>query len=337
MKKLLIVTDAWEPQINGVVSTLKNTIQNLSNNFICEVISPQRFNTFSLPFYKEIKLSLDVWNIKKQIENSNCTHIHIATEGTLGLATKLYCDKRKYNYTTSYHTNFAEYLHKYFKFPKNVTYNYLKWFHSKSANILVPTNTIKENLENKGFKNITVWSRGVDTNLFNPNRKSIHYKVPVVLYVGRISKEKGIEDFLNLKLPGFQKRIVGDGPELNNFKKKYKNKSFITFVGRKTGIELAKEYANAHVFVFPSITDTFGITLLESLASGVPVAAYEDQPGPKEVIKNGVNGFIGKNLEECIYDCYYKINRNKQKIVDSIKNYTWKECTKTFEDNLIRK
>lgn len=337
MKKLLIVTDAWEPQINGVVSTLKNTIQNLSHDFVYEVISPLRFNTFPILFYNEIKLSLDVWNIGKQIEDSNCTHIHIATEGTLGLAAKLYCDKKGYYYTTSYHTNFAEYLYKYFKFPENITYNYLKWFHSKSVKILVPTNTIKENLENKGFKNIVIWSRGVDTNLFNFNRKSIDYKVPVVLYVGRVSKEKGIEDFLNLELHGFQKRIVGDGPELNKFKKKYKNEPFITFVGKKTGIELAKEYANAQVFVFPSTSDTFGITLLESLASGVPIAAYENQPGPKEVVKNGVNGFIGKNLEDCIYDCYYKLDRNKQKIVDSIKHYTWKECTKTFEYNLIRK
>jgi len=336
MNKLLIITDAWEPQINGVVSTLKNTIKNLSGTFISEVISPLRFNTIPIPFYKEIELSLDIWNIGKQIENSNCTHIHIVTEGTLGLAAKLYCDKKGYNYTTSYHTNFAEYLYKYFKFSENITYTYLKWFHSKSSKVLVPTKIIKERLKEKGFKNLVVWSRGVDFNLFNPNRKSVEYKVPVVLYVGRISKEKGIEDFLNLELHGFQKRIVGDGPELEKLKKKYKNEPFISFVGKKTGIELAKEYANAKVFAFPSISETFGIVLLECLASGTPVAAYDNQPGTKELIKNGVNGFIGNNLENCIYDCYYKIPRNKQNITDSIKHYTWRECTKTFEDNLIR-
>ena len=192
MKKLLIITDTTDKQTNGVVRTLKTTTDILSKDFDVYWINPLNFNRISLPFYKEIDVSLNVYKIGNKIECINPEYIHIATEGPVGLAGKLYCDKKGYNYTTSYHSMFPEFIQDMFKVPSGLTYPYFRWFHSNSKNILVPTNKIKELLSEKSFKNLVVWKRGVDRKIFNSSHRNRPEDsvLKIILCVSRVSKEK---------------------------------------------------------------------------------------------------------------------------------------------------
>ncbi len=323
MKKILIVTDNLPDQINGVVTTFNNIEKILTlKGYTVTYINPEKFNYISCPGYNEVKLSIPL-GIKSAINKSNADYIHIATEGPIGLFTKLYCDLHNIKYTTSYHTKFPEFLKKIYNIPEYITYKYLKWFHSKSKKVLVPTKDIKNILNLKGFKNLKIWTRGVDSDIFNPSRRTNPDNY--LICVSRVSKEKGLDDFCKLK---GNKILVGNGPYLKELKEIYPD---VNFVGVKMGIELSELISNASVFIFPSKTDTFGIVILEAIACGTPVASYEE-PGPKEVISLGINGFYGENLEENIINCL-KINR--EDVYSSSKKWTWEISTNQFLESLL--
>jgi len=335
-KKLLIITDTTLKQTNGVVRTLSKTIDLLSKEFEISFINPERFKTISLPFYKEIDVSLNCFSIGKMIEDINPDFIHIATEGPVGLFGKLYCDKKKYNYTTSYHSMFPEFISEMFKIPSNFTYPYFKWFHSKSKNILVPTNLVKNLLESKEFENLVVWKRGVDRKTFNSSNRNRSFDSPlkIILCVSRISKEKGLDDFCQIPVPdGYLKVLVGDGPYLEELMKKYHSEA-VAFVGKKIGKELAETYANADVFIFPSKNDTFGLTQLEAIASGTPVLAYKGTVS-EEIIREGKSGFLVDRFDYLSLEKALELSRKY--VEDESYNWTWKKCTEIFKNNLVKK
>lgn len=336
MKKLLIITDTTEKQTNGVVRTLSKTIETLSKELGVVVINPTKFLSIPLPFYKEIDLALNIWNIGVIIENINPDYIHIATEGPVGLAGKLYCDKKGYNYSTSYHSMFPEFINDMFKVPVNLTYPYFKWFHARSKNVLVPTNKVKELLTGKGFTNLVVWKRGVDRRAFNSSYRNrpIDSHIKIILCVSRISKEKGLDDFCQIPIPeGYLKVLVGDGPYLKELMEKYHSEA-VAFVGKKTGKELAENYANADVFIFPSRNDTFGLTQLEAIASGTPVLAYKGTVS-EEIIRIGKSGFLVDTFD--IQTINNAIELSRKYVEDESYNWTWKKCTEIFKNNLVEK
>lgn len=321
MKKILIISDNLPNQINGVVTTFRNVEKSLSSNN-CEVvyIDPTHFKHFDCPGYPEVKLSIPL-KIGEKIKNCGADYVHIATEGPIGLFARFYLNKNKIQYNTSYHTRFPEFLNKIYKIPEKVTYAYLKWFHKKSKKVLVPTTEMKKNLSEKGFKNLSVWTRGVDGSVFNPKRRNNPQNY--IVCVSRVSKEKGLDDFCKLK---GNKVLVGDGPYLEELKKKYPD---VNFVGVKMGIELAEIIANSDVFVFPSKTDTFGVVILEAIACGTPVASYI-QPGPLEVVIPMFNGMYGDDLQSSVTSCY-QINRRE--VFESSKSWTWEKSAKQFLDS----
>lgn len=335
-KKLLIITDTTDKQTNGVVRTLKNTVDILTKELDVYWINPYHFNRISLPFYKEIDVSLDVYRIGNKIECINPEYIHIATEGPVGLAGKLYCDRKGYNYTTSYHSMFPEFIQDMFKIPSGLTYPYFKWFHSNSKNVLIPTNKIKELLMEKGFSNLIVWKRGVDRRNFNSTYRNrpTDSALKIILCVSRISKEKGLDDFCKIPVPeGYLKVLVGDGPYLKELMNKYHSEA-VAFAGKRTGKDLAETYANADVFIFPSKNDTFGLTQLESIASGTPVLAYEGTVS-EEIVRKGRSGYL---VEEFNIDAINAaIGLSRKYVEDESYSWTWNKCTKIFRENLVKK
>jgi glycosyltransferase involved in cell wall biosynthesis len=295
LKSVLIVTDAWYPQLNGVVRSLERVGEEMTRRGIrVQHLTPESFNTIPLPGYGEIRLSMTMPGpVEKLIDEANADGIHIATEGPLGLIARRYCLKRGVAFSTSYHTQFPEYLRARLPVPLAWSYAYLRWFHRPSSAVLVGTPSMQRALEAHGFDNIRIWTKGVDAELFNPRRRDPAFPGtrPVFLYVGRVAVEKNIEAFLKLDLPG-RKIVVGDGPSLAHLKAEYPNAEF---VGPRQGEELARYFASADVFVFPSRTDTFGLVLLESLASGTPVAAFPVM-GPIDVIGDAPVGVLAEDL-----------------------------------------
>lgn len=326
-KKIVIITDAWTPQVNGVVTTLKNIISIASKEFDIHIIHPGLYKTIPFPTYPEIRLPIDIWNVSVDIKKLNPDHIHIATEGLLGLVSKLYCDINNLKYTTAYHTKFPEYIESRIKGTQNLVYKYLRWFHAKSKSILITTNSMKEELETNGFGNLVVWTRGVDRKLFKHIPRTNNTS-PILIYVGRVSIEKNIEAYLNIDLP-YQKLVVGDGPELELLKSKYPK---VTFLGSLSGNALVKAYNLGDVFVFPSKTDTFGLVQIEANACGLPIAAYP-VTGPKDIIVQGMNGFMSVDLKEAVVNC---LGINKSTISEVSDKYTWDECTKIFLEALVK-
>jgi len=331
--KILIVSDAWLPQINGVVRTLSSTKTVLeSMGHEVKMITPDLFRTIPCPTYPEIQLVISPasYKIKKIIESFQPDSIHISTEGPLGISTRRICRKLNKIFTTSFHTKFPEYIQARFGLPISWTYPLLLWFHDLSQQVMVATTSMRNELENKGFKNLAYWSRGVDTELFQPCEHNIFAdeEKPVAVYVGRVAVEKNIEAFLKMEFAG-AKYVVGDGPQLEQLKQKY---SDVHFVGPKSGEELTCYYSSADVFVFPSKTDTFGLVLLEALASGTPVAAYP-VPGPIDII--GHQSAVG-----CLDEDLAVAARNALKLDASLcrqhaLKYSWEVCTQQFVDNLI--
>ena len=327
--KILIVSDAWLPQINGVVRTLMTTQQELeSMGHEVRLITPDLFNTIPCPTYPEIRLALrPVRKVGKIIEEYEPDCIHIATEGPLGLSARYYCYRRRKMFTTSFHTKFPEYLNARFWIPINMTYAMLRWFHGLSKRVMVATKSMRQELEAHGFKNLAPWSRGVDIELFRPQPKDfLQDPRPIYMYVGRVAVEKNIEAFLQLELEG-TKYVVGDGPQLEYLRHKYPH---ARFAGSKTGQELSQYYAAADVFVFPSRTDTFGLVMLEALASGTPVAAYP-VPGPIDVVGDSGVGCLDEDLSKAV--------RNALKIDPMLcrahaLKYSWRACTQQFLNNL---
>jgi glycosyltransferase involved in cell wall biosynthesis len=330
MKKIVIVTDAWHPQINGVVTTLARTIQDLQAcGFLVHTITPQQFTSIPCPTYPEISLSLArPAKLLKILEGIRPNCVHIATEGPLGWAARAICKKKKFRFTTSYHTRFPEYVKLRWPIPLRFSYSVLRRFHRAAARTMISTASLGRELSNRGFRNTVLWSRGVDAQLFRPRDKSGFVRTrPVFMYVGRVSVEKNLEAFLQLDLPG-SKIVVGDGPARRLFRDTYPE---IEFTGYRRGKELAYLVAMADVFVFPSLTDTFGVVMLEAMASGVPVAAYP-VTGPKELVVEGVNGSLNADLREAALNALQIPSASCRQFA---LRYSWDSCSRQFMDNLI--
>ncbi|MDY6948146.1 MAG: glycosyltransferase family 1 protein [Pseudomonadota bacterium] len=292
--KIAIVTDAWRPQTNGVVKTLSTTADGLrSLGHVVRIIEPNQFRTFPCPTYPEIRLAwLPYGKLSALLEEFDPDAIHIATEGTLGAAARKWCLRRRFPFTTSYHTQFPEYVRARVPIPLALSYAHLRRFHSAAVRTMVATPAMQRLLESRGFTNIVRWTRGVDVALFKPRSKDfLDLARPIAMYVGRVAVEKNIEALLALDLPG-TKVIVGDGPARAELEAKYPSAKFVGF---KFGEELASHVAAADVFVFPSRTDTFGLVLLEAMSCGVPVAAYP-VTGPIDVVTQGVTGVLNEDL-----------------------------------------
>ena len=329
---IVIVTDAAPPQINGVVTTLCKTVECLrSIGHQVTMIDPGLFRTVVMPGYHDIKLSVNVWNLPRILEPliNNNTCLHIATEGPLGIAAKLWCDLRGFRYTTAYHTRFPEYIEHRYHRGRKAAYRFMRWFHGNSQAVMVNTHSMKNLLEQNGFGKLVLWGRGVDCNLFH-SQGSMALELkdlsrPIWLNVGRVSVEKNLEDFYQLhhKLHGTFVQ-VGDGPDLEQYQELYPQ---VLFVGAKKGQELASYYRSADCFVFPSKTDTFGLVMLESMASGVPVAAYP-APGPLDVITQDITGVVSNNLEQ---SCLRALDiSNKQEIENWAQQQSWQSATAQF-------
>ena len=329
MIKLAIVTDAWEPQVNGVVTTLgktRDTARQLGHTV--RVINPNACKTIPCPTYPEIKLAMNPGrHVRREIEDFKPTHIHIATEGPLGMFTRRYCIKNNLAFTTSYHTQFPEYIRERFPIPLAISYAYFRNFHSKATRTMVGTPHLRKLLEERNFKNIALWSRGVDHSIFKPSDKNfLSYERPIWIYVGRVAVEKNIEAFLELDLPG-TKVVIGDGPAANELKTKYDN---VKFEGYKFGQELATYISSGDAFVFPSVTDTFGVVMIEAMACGLPVAAFP-VTGPRDVVRNDVTGCLREDLDEA---CLAALELNPADCIDQAQEYTWEKATQQFIDNL---
>jgi glycosyltransferase involved in cell wall biosynthesis len=292
--KIAIVTDAWFPQTNGVVRTLSITARRLAAlGHEVRIIEPTHFRTFPCPTYPEIRLA---WLPYRQLDLALTAFepdaIHVATEATLGLAARAWCRRRCMPFTTSYHTQFPEYVRARAPIPLAVTYAHLRRFHAAAQRTMVATPSLQCQLESRGFENLVRWTRGVDIDLFKPHRKELlDLPRPIAVYVGRVAVEKNIEAFLKMDWPG-TRLVIGDGPARRSLEASYPRARFIGF---KFGEELAGLIAAADVFVFPSRTDTFGLVILEALACGLPVAAYP-VTGPIDIVQPGLTGVLSEDL-----------------------------------------
>jgi glycosyltransferase involved in cell wall biosynthesis len=336
-QRIMLVTDAWEPQVNGVVRTLSRTLAECRKvGHEVEVIHPGLgYKTFPLPTYPEIKLAMGARkDIARRFKEFEPEAIHIATEGPLGQAARAICKKWKLPFTTSYHTKFPEYVNARFPFiPLSAGYAFMRWFHNAGGGMMVTTPSMAEDLVKRGFKNIVPWARGVDIELFNPDKRKMGGEDiyeglarPIWVNVGRIAVEKNIETFLELDLPG-TKVIVGDGPQKAELEKKYPD---AVFTGPKFDVELTRHFADADVFVFPSLTDTFGLVNLEAMACGTPVAAFPAH-GPKDIIPGSGGGFINEDLQKACLDCL-EIKREAPRA--HAEKHSWAQCAADFVRNL---
>jgi len=328
-KRLVIVSDAWHPQVNGVVRTLTKLREQMeARGFEVTIISPADYRSAPCPTYPEIRLALTHPSaIRARIEALQPAFVHIATEGPLGIMARRACLKNNWRFTTSFHTRFPEYLRERLPIPLSWSYGYLRRFHNAAEHCLVPTESIHDELAERGFETLKVWTRGVDRQLFRP-QPDVDLKLPrpVFLCVGRVAPEKNLEAFLSLDLPG-TKLIVGDGPDLNELKRRYPE---AVFAGRQEGETLARFYAGSDVFVFPSRTDTFGLVLLEAIACGLPVAGYP-VPGPKDVIGASGAGVLSDNLQKAALGAL-EMGRVDPDI--RLKGFSWEACADIFESVL---
>jgi len=335
--RILLATDAWEPQVNGVVRTLTRVVAELkAMGHTVEVISPDQFKTFPLPTYSEIKVAIGVYEpVQERFKAFEPEAIHIATEGPIGLAARRICVEWKLPFTTSYHTRFPEYVSARLPLPLAAGYAYMKWFHKPSGRLMVATPTLRDELTEHGFRNISAWSRGVDTEVFHPRPEGgadvfEGIKRPIFLYVGRVAVEKNIEAFLGLDLPG-TKVVVGPGPQLEELKAKYRD---AVFTGPKSGEALTAAYNCADVFVFPSLTDTFGLVLLEAMACGTPVAAYP-APGPIDIIPNSGAGALATSATEGLREaCLEALKLDRAEVRRFAEKFSWRACAEDFVRNL---
>jgi len=331
MPTILVVTDNLRDQVNGVVTTFTN-IESYARDdgFDIVYLDPGQFSNCPAPGYAEVRLS---WprHIGAKIKAIAPAHIHIATEGPLGLAARLWCDRNGIKYNTSYHTKFPEFLKKIYRIPECITWAYLRWFHKHSGRVLTTTQTMVDDLRAHGFTgDIQAWTRGVDRAVFDPNmRREILFGRPILLSVGRVSKEKGLDDFCSIDYPGATKIVVGDGPYRQELERRYPD---VEFVGTKTGKMLAEYFANADCFVFTSRTDTFGVVIIESLAVGTPVAAYP-VAGPKDILENGITGHMSEDLKSSIDVC---LGLPRDRVEQASQKWTWSKCWQIFRDNLIK-
>jgi glycosyltransferase involved in cell wall biosynthesis len=327
--RIAIATDAWEPQVNGVVTTLKQTRDELERQgHVVLMITPQGRRTIPCPTYPEIRLMLfGGRKIARELDEFQPDCVHIATEGTIGFSVRRYCKKRKLPVTTAYHTQFPEYVRARFPIPINWTVALLRWFHEPAVRTMVPTKSIKELLEHRGFQDVVIWSRGVLTDIFSPEDPVAYdFPRPIWIYVGRVAVEKNIEEFLDLDLEG-TKIIIGDGPDRERLSAAYPS---CRFLGYRFGRELAQHQAGADVFVFPSKTDTFGIVMLEAMACGLPVAAFP-VTGPVDVVRHGQTGFLDDDLSTA---CRGAIKLNRGAPRRYAESRSWRRSTEQFVSHL---
>lgn len=328
--RILIATDAWAPQVNGVVRTLQILCKNLSAlGHDVKFVTPEGFRTIAMPTYPEIRLAMFARHEVERVVRAFDPHsVHIATEGPIGMAMRRVCIANGMSFTTSFHTRFPEYIETRFFVPASWSYPLLRWFHNSASSVMVATASLENELLTRGFRNMRRWSRGVDVSHFKPGSKSwLDLPRPVFLYVGRIAPEKNIEAFLKLQLPG-SKLVVGSGPQLAELRSRYPD---VRFTGEKAGEELVRHYAASDVFVFPSRTDTFGLVILEALASGLPIAAYPVQ-GPADIIgENSAVGVLSEDLEDA---CLRALHLNPSLTRPFALNFSWESCTRQFLSNL---
>jgi len=291
--KILVATDAWRPQVNGVVRTyerLGEETQKLGAEL--DFLTPAEFFSVPAPTYPEIRLSLPGFSrVRRRFAQAAPDAVHIATEGPVGWMARWHCLARRIPFTTSFHTRFPEYLKPRFGVPEAWTYSLMRSFHNAGAGVMVATPSLAQELAGRGFDRILPWTRGVDTEMFAPRPVRRFGEGPVFITVGRVAVEKNIEAFLDLDLPGC-KVVVGDGPQLAELRARYPD---VVFTGKRVGDDLAECYASGDVFVLPSRTETFGIVQLEAIASGLPIAAFP-VTGPIDVVTPDVTGVLSDDL-----------------------------------------
>jgi glycosyltransferase involved in cell wall biosynthesis len=326
--RILVATDAWHPQVNGVVRTLTHMAEAASA-FGVEIsfLTPQSFRTVAMPSYPDLRLALPgPARIARLIADARPDSIHIATEGPIGLLVRRYCRQHKLPFTTSFHTRFPEYISARLPIPEPWIWRALRAFHGSSQAVMAATPALAGELRARGFRNVVLWPRGVDASQFHPRSADLGLPRPVFLCVGRVAVEKNLEAFLDLDLPG-TKVIVGDGPARAALTRKYPR---AVFLGARQGEELAEAYAAADVFVFPSKTDTFGLVLLEALASGLPVAAFP-VTGPRDVIGNEPVGALNEDLRIA---CLTAVTISPQACLAFAARHTWEASARAFVDNI---
>jgi glycosyltransferase involved in cell wall biosynthesis len=328
--RIALVTDAWMPQMNGVVRTLSRVVEEAKAlGHDVEVVSPDGFHTVPCPTYPEIRLAVwPVGGVARQLDRFRPQAIHIATEGPLGLGARRYCRKRGLPFTTSFHTRFPEYVTARTKLPTSWGYAVQRWFHAPGERIMVTTPTLQQEMIDRRFPTPVMWARGVDTELFRPGPTDAldHLERPIFTYVGRVAVEKNLDAFLGLDLPG-TKVVIGDGPQLETLKARYPDAAFL---GAKFGDDLARHYAASDVFVFPSTTDTFGLVLLEALASGLPVAAFP-VPGPNDVVDGHGVGVLDTDLRAAAERA---LEIPAERCRDYALKFSWTNCAREFVANL---
>jgi glycosyltransferase involved in cell wall biosynthesis len=332
LRKILLVSDAWKPQVNGVVRTLVTLARELeAMGYTVEVIGPDRFLTLPCPTYPDIRVSLFPGRkLNQMIEDFDPDALHIATEGPLGIAARRWARGQGRAFTTAFHTRFPEYVQARIGLPPRPIYAWLRRFHGASQGTMVATQSLREELAARGFDRIRAWSRGVDLDLFHPDlREPWDLPRPIFLYVGRVAIEKNIGAFLDLDLPG-SKVVVGDGPQLSALQRRYPDTHFL---GARHGEELSRCYAGADVFVFPSLTDTFGLVLLEALASGTPVAAFP-VTGPKDVCADawGMIGAVDRDLRAAALRA---LGADRAACRAHAERFSWQACAEMFLSNLV--
>ncbi len=331
MKKILFVTDAWAPQVNGVTRVLEAHIRFLTaRGYECKVIEPGQFSTMPMPMYPEIRLALfPRRQVKNILEQFQPDAVHLVTEGPLGWAARSVCMKNGISFTTWYHTKFQLYVNVRLHGFLGPVYAWMRRFHSKATCVMVSTESLKRELESEGFRNVVIVPLGVDVEQFvrNPMPPLPPLPKPVFVYFSRLAPEKSPEEFLKLELPG-TKLVIGDGPDRMKLEKKYGNKN--KFVGYQRGQELVNWLSLADVFVFPSRTETFGLVVLEALACGIPVAAH-DEMGPRDIITQGKDGYLSEDLREAALACLKLLPADcRAKALQ----YSWEHSTDEFLKNI---
>jgi glycosyltransferase involved in cell wall biosynthesis len=326
--RILVATDAWHPQVNGVVRTLTMMAEAAKPLGVdVSFLTPLSFRTFAMPSYRDVRVALPYRaKIARLIAEARPDSIHIATEGPIGLLVRRYCRQQGLPFTTSFHTRFPEYISARLPIPESWIWSALRAFHRPSQAVMAATPALASELRARGFRNVVLWPRGVDAAQFHPRPIDLGLPRPVFLCVGRVAVEKNLDAFLELDLPG-SKVIVGDGPALTELTRKYPQ---ATFLGARQGEALAQAYAAADVFVFPSKTDTFGLVLLEALASGLPVAAFP-VTGPRDVIGSAPVGALNDDLRTA---CLAALQISPQACLDFAAQHTWEASARVFVENI---
>lgn len=332
MQRLLVISDAWGGQINGVVTTLTRTLENLEARGIqAEVVGPNEFRSVPMPGYAEIHLAIAPYRrLSRRIKTFEPDAVHISTEGPLGWAARRYCLRHNLPFTTSFHTRFPDYVSARVPIPARWVWSILRKFHAPSMGVMTATQSLENELRERGFQRLVRWSRGVDLSQFHPRFERYSAKPPVLLYLGRVAQEKNVQAFLDLK-EQIQGRyvVVGDGPMRADLQARYPE---VEWRGYQTGKGLSESLAEADCMVFPSRTDTFGLVMIEAMACGTPVAAYPEQ-GPLEVVQSGVSGGVNEDLTAAVK---LALQCDRTQVRARAERFTWERATDQFLSNIQR-